>query len=1040
MPLVRLLAVALLGAAVHAQTGFVNFETPHVHPLELTPDGTLLLAVNTADGQLEVFDTTGPALVQVGAVPVGVDPVSVRALDDDEAWVVNHVSDSISRIDLNGLRVIDTLQTADEPADVVFAGSPPRAFVSCSQVNTVQVFDLADLDAPPVELPIAGEDPRALAVSPDGGTVYAAVFESGNATTVLGGGSTMVGGFPPNVVDDPGTPHGTTNPPPNDGAGFDPPQNPGAGTPPEVALIVRKDGAGAWRDDTGADWTPWVSGPQAGASGRVVGWDMPDRDVAVIDADTLAVGYATRLMNLCMAAAVNPASGVLAVVGTEATNEIRFEPNLTGTFVRVHLALVDPSGSPATVVDLNDHLDYLTSSVSQTLRDRSLGDPRGAAWNPLGDRLYVTGMGSNNVVVLDAAGSRAGLAPTIEVGEGPTGIAVDGAGLRAYVLNKFEASISVLDLAAESELQRLAFHDATPLAIRSGRPHLYSTHDTSGLGQASCGSCHADGRMDRLGWDLGDPAGDEKGLADLNLGANIGPLAGGFEPFHPMKGPMTTQTLQDIIGKEPLHWRGDRLGLEEFNPAFVGLNGADAELSDTQMQEFEDFLGTLHFPPNPYRNLDNSLPTAVDLSGHTTTGVFGPPGLPLGVGDAVAGLALYRPPNLLDANALACVTCHTLPTGLGPDMEVAGFTFVPIAPGPEGQRHHALVSQDGATNVSLKIPHLRNLHEKVGFELSQPESNAGFGFVRDGSVDTIARFINEPIFSLASDQQTADMVAFMLAFAGSDLPAGSTNVFALEPPGTASQDAHAAVGRQTTLVDLASAPAAQLDLLTTLLGLADAGAVALIAKGHQGGLARGYQYLGAGQWQADRLSETLTTAALQAGAAPGSELTFTVVPAGTEQRLGVDRDKDGVFDRDELDAGSDPADPDSLPGAGSWIDLGLGLAGGAGLPSLTGSGALTAGSSLTLTLGDALPGTTAWFVVGFARIDAPFKGGTLVPSLDPPGFFVALPTGPTGTIEILETWPGGVPSGFHTWYQAWIADPAGPVGFAASNGLESVTP
>ena len=29
-----------------------------------------------------------------------------------------------------------------------------------------------------------------------------------------------------------------------------------------------------------------------------------------------------------------------------------------------------------------------------------------------------------------------------------------------------------------------------------------------------------------------------------------------------MKGPMTTQTMQDIIGHEPLHWRGDRSGLE----------------------------------------------------------------------------------------------------------------------------------------------------------------------------------------------------------------------------------------------------------------------------------------------------------------------------------------------------------------------------------------------------------------------------------------------------------------------------------------------
>jgi hypothetical protein len=38
----------------------------------------------------------------------------------------------------------------------------------------------------------------------------------------------------------------------------------------------------------------------------------------------------------------------------------------------------------------------------------------------------------------------------------------------------------------------------------------------------------------------------------------------GFEDWHPMKGPTVTQTLQDIIGFEPFHWRGDRLSIEEF--------------------------------------------------------------------------------------------------------------------------------------------------------------------------------------------------------------------------------------------------------------------------------------------------------------------------------------------------------------------------------------------------------------------------------------------------------------------------------------------
>jgi hypothetical protein len=73
-------------------------------------------------------------------------------------------------------------------------------------------------------------------------------------------------------------------------------------------------------------------------SGRVPGWDLYDHDLAFIDASTLEVYYATGLMNICMALGVNPATGQVTVVGTDGTNEKRFEPNVNGTFVRVRSA------------------------------------------------------------------------------------------------------------------------------------------------------------------------------------------------------------------------------------------------------------------------------------------------------------------------------------------------------------------------------------------------------------------------------------------------------------------------------------------------------------------------------------------------------------------------------------------------------------------------------------------------------------------------------------------------------------------------------
>src|SRR6185436_15130953 len=67
---------------------FVHFESAHVHPLAMTPDGTRLLAVNTPDNRLAVFDLTGATPVRIAEVPVGLEPVSVAARTNSEAWVV----------------------------------------------------------------------------------------------------------------------------------------------------------------------------------------------------------------------------------------------------------------------------------------------------------------------------------------------------------------------------------------------------------------------------------------------------------------------------------------------------------------------------------------------------------------------------------------------------------------------------------------------------------------------------------------------------------------------------------------------------------------------------------------------------------------------------------------------------------------------------------------------------------------------------------------------------------------------------------------
>ncbi len=864
-----------------AANSFVNWENAHVSPLALTPDGRKLLAVNTPDNRLEVFDTGAAELVHIGSIPVGVEPVSVRARTNTEVWVVDHVSDTVSLVDLESFRVVDFVRTDDEPSDVVFAGSPERAFVTCSQANTILVFDPEHLDLAPLRIPVEAEDPRALAVSPDGTKVYAAIFESGNGTTNLVGERKQSHANP---VDAKVGPYGGRNPPPNAGTGFQPAMREDLPPPPRVSHIVRQSEDGRWLDDNEGDWSELVSGRYARLSGRPNGWTLVDRDVAVLDTKTLELTYVDRLMNLNMGIAVHPKDGRLTVVGTDGTNEIRFESNLRGTFLRVLLALVEPEGGDRTVLDLNPHLDYSQQTVPQAVRDRSLGDPRAVIWDANGDRLFVAGMGSNHVVLLDDTGQRVSGMDPIEVATGPTGLAFDGERERLYVLGKFEAAISVVDTATGLETQRLAFFDPTPEVIRAGRAHLYDTHATSGLGQASCASCHPEGRMDRLAWDLGDPTGDVVSLEDRNLGANL-PFfrRNQFEAFHPMKGPMVTMTLQDVVGNEPFHWRGDRYGLEEFNSTYANLQGDDEVLSPEELQQLEDFLGTLTFGPNPFRTLDNGLADAVIVPAHAT-GVYDlAKGEPLPIGNARRGLEIFRPRDLAERPFKACVTCHTFPSTTGTNSVWRRGEFREIPLGPYGEHHQAMGIANMSSIPTRRVPSLRNVYERLGFSIDTTTSLSGFGNRHDGSGGTAsAAFAKE----VHSDQDAADLIAFVMSISGSDLPPSDGSSVSL-PPGSEGQDTHAAVGWQGEFAD---------PEWPVILGEAESHRIGLVARAFDGEQERGFAYLGEGRWQSDRSEPVWPTVRLAKLA-----VRCIAVPFGSEHRLGVDRDEDGVLDGDEQD-------------------------------------------------------------------------------------------------------------------------------------------
>jgi hypothetical protein len=323
------------------------------------------------------------------------------------------------------------------------------------------------------------------------------------------------------------------------------------------------------------------------------------------------------------------------------------------------------------------------------------------------------------------------------------------------------------------------------------------------------------------------------------------------------------------------------------------------------MRKFTDFILEITYPPNPTRNIDNSL-TEQQQAGRDF--YFG---------------------NKSDT-FFNCNGCHVLdPDGNREFPEVKKLGFF----GTDGQFSFESESQ------FFKVPHLRNFYQKVGmFGMAPPPPSSpppfdplqvaplgslifaplanngpmgpqvrGFGFLHDGSVDTVFRFLNGAVFATREpgaipslDPRTPlEMVP----------DPGNVGGLSLAPEGIAQRRALEAfllafdsnlapiVGQQVTLTKHNAAVAGpRIDLL---MALADVHECDLVAKNHLGG----FLYIGEGKFRSSRRGTPMIPNWLLRAAAhlKHGEITYTCVPPGSGKRIGIDRDEDGVLDSDDND-------------------------------------------------------------------------------------------------------------------------------------------
>ncbi len=961
---------------------FIAFESGPVRPLAMSRDGTRLYATNIPDNHLEIYDIDEQGnLSHQGSVLVGLEPVAAAVDAAGKVWVVNHLSDSVSIVDVSGTpRVERTLLVGDEPRDIVFAANG-RAFITTAhrgqhrthpslsavpgagdpRLTTpgipradVWVFDPASLGqtlggTPLKIVQLFGDTPRALAVSPDGHTVYTAIFNSGNQTTPVQAGVVCENDFKPNQ---PCVIEGVTYP----GGDFGPATNHAGARAPHVALIVKYDnGAGKWLDLIGRDWS------------NAVRFNLPDKDVFAIDAASLEerASYrhvGTTLFNM----AVNPVSGALYVSNTESQNHERFEGagNFSGRTVQGNLAhtrITVISGAQVLPRHLNRHIDYAVRPAPSSLKQHSLATPLDMQVSADGAKLYVAAYGSNKVGVYETAALEAGtFDPTVVssghipvTGGGPAGLVLNESKGKLYVYTRFDSGISVVDTTTRQELERIAMHNPEPQKFVQGRPLLYDAGYTSGNGEASCASCHIFADKDELSWDLGDPDGRvirtpydilmrEGALPLTRIDPEIDALkplhlngTGNVEDLHPMKGPMSSQTLRGMQFSGAMHWRGDRadgffgrdsgrnspnarLSFKNFIVAYEGLLGRRGMIGAAEMDRFADFVFELLLPPNPVRNLDNSLTTA-----------------------QYAGMRFYM--GCVGADSLLYMQTHcgsdNRPRGTGHFSD--GFYLLGMGQRCEGchtlEPQNGFFGTDGSMSLTLlpqisKVPHLRNVYTKVGMfgAPAHDHQNAfendhkgdqvrGTGVMSSGSVDTMLRFFNGKVFNrrgpfgavgfsagTEEERQTQrrEVEQFVLAYPSDLAPV---------------------VGQQATLrADNAAAAGPRVDLLiqrartpftSKILG-SGVNECELVASATIQGVQRRWLYRAKdGNFEPNDGSARVSDSALrQLANTPGQEVTYTCVPPGSGVRIALDRDRDTFMDG--VDACGDDAGCSYLCGGG----------------------------------------------------------------------------------------------------------------------------
>jgi YVTN family beta-propeller protein len=252
--------------------------------------------------------------------------------------------------------------------------------------------------------------------------------------------------------------------------------------------------------------------------------------------------------------------------------------------------------------------DYQVSEVLLDDIDHSYADGFGVATTPDGRWTLVTASGSNIVSIMDTSKLRTLLmnntskcrleladrldsanqfvVDRLATGRNPTDVVTSADGHFAYIANRMDDTISVLDIARRQPAESIDLGGPRQLSRARRGQQLFFDASHCYQGKMACATCHPhEGLSDGLAWSLETP----------QLGRDV----------------VENRTLYSIEGTEPFKWNGKNPDLEtQDGPRTAMYIFRSQGFSTSEVDDLVGYIFSLHLPRSPHLAIDGQLTAA----------------------------------------------------------------------------------------------------------------------------------------------------------------------------------------------------------------------------------------------------------------------------------------------------------------------------------------------------------------------------------------------------------------------------------------------